>query len=222
MIGHDIRERVFRDTRNFYAAYPPDVVSRTHLRFIRRYAGASILDLGCATGNYCTHLSSLGYTMTGADVNPEYVRIARERGVDARLIEDHVPCGDATCDTVLLSEVLEHVEDPRGVLAEARRIARKNVLITTPHSGDIALLQQQGLLYEHFADLDHRNFFTVSSLDELLRGTFPRVRVWKGNGINPLGLFPGAPLRLLGKVLGRLRIIPPAFHYRLYAVAEVR
>jgi hypothetical protein len=36
-----------------------------------------------------------------------------------------------------------------------------------------------------------------------------------------MALFPSAPLRLLGKVLGRLRIIPPGFYFRLYAVAEV-
>ncbi len=221
MIGGEIRQSVFRDTKHLYATYPADIVARPLIAFTKKYAGRTILDLGCATGNYCVHLSKLGYTMVGADINPEYVRIARERGVDARVIGDRVPCEDASCDTVLLSEVLEHVEHPEPLLAEARRIARMNVLITTPHSGDIALLQRQGLLYEHFADLDHRNFFTQESLEHLLRGTFPRVRVWKGNGMNPMALFPGAPLRLLGKVLGRLRIIPPGFYFRLYAVAEV-
>jgi len=222
MIGLDIRDGVFRDTKNLYTTYPVGIVSRPHIRFVQKYAGESILDLGCATGNYCLHLASLGYSMVGADINPEYVRIARERGVDARVIEDRVPFDDASCDTVLLSEVLEHVENPEPLLVEARRIARRNVLITTPHSGDVTRLQQQGLLYEHFADLDHKNFFTVASLEHLLRQTFPRVRVWRGDSMNPLALFPGAPLRLLGKVLGRLHVIPPVFYFRLYAVAEVR
>jgi len=221
MIGRDIRDGVFRDTRNLYTAYPPDIVSRPHIRFVRKYAGKSILDLGCATGNYCVHLTGLGYSMAGADINPEYVRIARDRGVDARVIVERVPFDDLSFDTVLLSEVLEHVEDPTPLLADARRLARKNVLITTPHSGDIANLHQQNLLYEHFADLDHRNFFTQSSLEELLAPVFPRVRVWKGDGLNPLALFPGAPVRFVGRVLGRLHIIPPAFYFRLYAVAEV-
>lgn len=222
MIGSDIRDGVFRDTKNLYMNYPAGIVSRPHIRFVQKYAGREILDLGCATGNYCLHLSSLGYSMVGADINPGYVRIARERGVNARVIEGRVPFDDASCDSVLLSEVLEHVENPEPLLAEARRIARRNVLITTPHSGDVALLQHQGLLYEHFADLDHRNFFTIESLEHLLHGTFPRVRVWRGDSMNPLALFPGAPLRLLGKVLGRLHVIPPAFYFRLYAVAEVR
>jgi SAM-dependent methyltransferase len=221
MIGREIRQSVFRDTKNLYASYPADIVAPPLIRFARKYAGKTILDLGCATGNYCRKLSKLGFTMAGADINPEYVRIARERGVDARVIEGRVPFDDASFDSVLLTEVLEHVEDPGPLLAEARRIARKNVLITTPHSGDIDLLRQQGVLYEHFADLDHRNFFTRDSLDALLRESFPHVRVWKGNGLNPLGLFPGAPVRFVGKVLGHFHIIPPAFYFRLYAVAEV-
>lgn len=222
MIGTEIRERVFRDTRQLYREYPAGIVAPPLIRFVRRHAGKNILDLGCATGNYCTHLAQRGYQVAGADVNAEYVRIARERGVDARLIETGVPFADRSVDTVLLFEVLEHVPDPAPLLAEARRIARKNVLITTPHSGDIELLQRQGLLYEHFADLDHKNFFTEKSLGELLRATFPRVTVRKGNGLNPLGLLPLAPVRAAGRILGRLYIIPPAFYFRLYAVVEVR
>ncbi len=221
MIGQNIRTRVFRDTASLYLEYPAHIVAPSLIRFVRRYAGTRILDLGCATGNYCLHLSGLGYAMSGADVNAEYVRIAAARGVDARLIEGPVPFPDKSFDTVLLFEVLEHLADPLPVLAEARRLARTNVLLTTPHSGDIDLLRAQGLLYEHFADLDHRNFFTSESLQELLAEGFPHARVWRGNGMNPLALFPFAPLRTLGKVLGRLRIIPPAFYFRLYAVADV-
>lgn len=192
MIGREIRDSVFRDTKNHYLTFPVGLVARPHIRFVRKFAGASIVDLGCATGNYCLHLASLGYSMKGVDVNPEYVRLARERGVDAHWMQDRIPLDDASCDTVLLSEVLEHVEDPGPLLSEARRIARTNVLVTTPNSGDITFLQRQGVIYEHFADLDHRNFFTRDSLARLLRDSFPRVRVWEGDGMNPLGLFPGA------------------------------
>jgi SAM-dependent methyltransferase len=221
MIGDDIRARVFRDTKQLYLDYPALIVAPPLIRFARKYAGSKILDLGCATGNYCLHLQGLGYSMSGADVNADYVRIARDRGVDAALIEGSVPFADKSFDTVLLFEVVEHLDDPRPVLSEALRLARRNVLITTPHSGDIDLLRAQGLLYEHVADMDHRNFFTRESLEELLNGVFPSVRVWKGNGLNPLGLFPLRPVRWLGKVCAHLHIIPPAFYFRLYAVANV-
>ena len=222
MIGREIRESVFRDTKNHYVTFPVGLVARPLVRFVQKHAGNSIVDLGCATGNYCLHLATLGYSVRGADINPEYIRIACERGVDAHRIEDRIPFEDASCDSVILFEVLEHVAAPGPLLSEARRIARKNVLITTPNSDNTVLLQQQGVLYEHFGDLDHKNFFTEESLGHLLRESFPRVQVWKGDGLNPLGLFPGAAVRLAGKALLRAHIIPPAFHFRLYAVADVR
>jgi SAM-dependent methyltransferase len=221
MIGEDIRTRVFRDTTKLYLDFPQNVVSPALIRFVRRNATGRILDLGCATGNYCIHLKNLGYEIVGADVQPEYVSIAKSRGVDACLVENGVPLPDKSFDTVLLFEVLEHLEDPVPVLKEAKRLSRGNVLITTPHSGDIDILRQQGVLFEHFADLDHRNFFTKESLEDLLRPVFPEVRVRKGNGINPLGLFPLAPIRFAGKVAVRLHLLPPAFYFRLYAVAHV-
>jgi 2-polyprenyl-3-methyl-5-hydroxy-6-metoxy-1,4-benzoquinol methylase len=221
MIGEEIRASVFRDTTKLYLDYPQHIVAPPLIRFVRKYATGRILDLGCATGNYCIHLKNLGYDIAGADVQPEYVRIAKSRGVDAVLIENGVPLPDRSFDTVLLFEVLEHLPDPVAVLQEARRLCRGRVLLTTPHSGDIDALREQGLLFEHFADMDHRNFFTQGSLENLLGQVFTDVKVWKGNGINPLGLFPFAPVRFAGKVAARLHLIPPAFYFRLYAVAQV-
>lgn len=221
MIGEDIRARVFRDTTRLYLDYPQHIVAPPLIRFARRYARGRVLDLGCATGNYCIHLKNLGYDIAGADVQPEYVRIAKSRGVEAYVIEDGVPFPDRSFDSVLLFEVLEHLTDPVAVLKEARRVCRGTVLVTTPHSGGIDALREQGLLFEHFADMDHRNFFTQGSLEALLRSVFPEVTVRKGNGLNPLGLFPFAPIRFAGKVAARLHLIPPAFHFRLYAVAHV-
>jgi SAM-dependent methyltransferase len=222
VIGEEIRASVFRDTTKLYLDYPAHIVAPPLIRFVRKYATGRILDLGCATGNYCTHLKGLGYDIAGADVQPEYVRIAKSRGVEAYLIENGVPLPDGSFDTVLLFEVLEHLTDPVAVLKEARRLARRRVLMTTPNSGGIDALRAQGLLFEHFADMDHRNFFTEGSLDSLLRGVFPTVRVWQGNGINPLGLMPLAPIRFAGKVAARLHLIPPAFYFRLYAVADLQ
>jgi SAM-dependent methyltransferase len=221
MIGEEIRASVFRDTTKLYLDYPSHIVAPPLIRFVRKHATGRILDLGCATGNYCLHLKGLGYDIAGADVQPDYVAIARSRGVDAHLIENGVPLADGSFDTVLLFEVLEHLHDPVAVLKEARRLCRGRLLVTTPHSGDIDRLREQGLLFEHFADMDHRNFFTQASLEGLLRSVFSDVKVWKGNGINPLGLFPLAPVRFAGKVAARLRLIPPAFYFRLYAVAHV-
>ncbi len=220
MIGESIRNTVFRDTANYYHSMPEHLIARQLMRFIKRHAGTSILDLGCATGNYSAALQRLGYTVKGADVNPSYVATARQRGVDAVVIDGAVPFPDKSFDTVICFEVIEHVQDISLLLSEARRLARKNVLLTTPNSEDVELLIREGLLYEHFAELDHKNFFTRSTLSEALRPFFRTVTVVKGDGINPFALIGFAPLRLFGKALTKLGLLRPRYHFRLFAVCS--
>ncbi len=222
MIGEDIRASVFRDTKTFYDHVPVDQVARQLISFARKYAGNEILDLGCAVGNYSRRLASLGYRVKGADINPEYIRIARERGVDAYTVEgDVLPFPDKSFDSVLLFEVVEHLPDPDRVLREAGRVARKNVILTTPNSEGITDLQRMGLMYEHFGDLDHRNFFTPESLGKLLEKHFPRVHIRRGDGINPLALMPWKPIRVLGAGLAHLGLLTPRFYFRLFAVVDI-
>ncbi len=220
MIGEDIRARVFRDTKTYYLSAPADFVLPSSVDFVTKHAGRNILDLGCATGAYCAHLSRLGRNVKGADANPEYVRIACERGVDAHVMRDRAPFPDQSFDTVLLFEVLEHLEAPERILLEARRLARRNVLITTPNSEGALELQRSGLLFEHFADLDHRNFFTPETLRELLAPHFPRVTVEAGEGLRPYALLPFRPLRAVARALAKAGILVPRYYARLFAVAE--
>lgn len=53
-------------------------------------AGSRVLDLGCGTGDDLIMLGDLGAHATGIDASPEMVRIARSRGLDARVcaVED--------------------------------------------------------------------------------------------------------------------------------------
>jgi SAM-dependent methyltransferase len=218
MIGEEIRSHVFRDTVTLYHSMPEDAVAKQLIAFVKKHAGPSILDLGCATGNYSVVLKDAGYSVRGADVNPAYVQRARERGIDAVVIDGSVPLPDKCVDTVICFEVIEHVPDIDALLKEAKRLARKNVLLTTPNSEHVQELMRQGLLYEHFAELDHKNFFTKDSLSLALKKHFSHVAVRKGDGINPFALFAFAPVRLAGKVLTKLGIIRPKYHFRLFAV----
>ena len=42
-------------------------------------SGARILDVGCGSGWLCEYFARLGYEMTGIDLSPEMIAIARER-----------------------------------------------------------------------------------------------------------------------------------------------
>ena len=89
--------------------------------------GASLLDYGCGIGADGLRLADAGYRVSFADfANPstEYLRwrLAR-RGLDADVFDldaDDIPSG---FDAAYSFDVIEHVEDPFGFLAELERRA---------------------------------------------------------------------------------------------------
>jgi len=213
--------QIFRDTQDWYL-YKEGYASPLLLDFAAQHAGKTILDLGCATGEYCLNLEKMGFECTGVDINPQYVEKARKNGVKAFLAPgEDLDFADNSFDTVLLFEVLEHVEKPQNILKEAKRVARKNVLITVPNCSQLSQLGQFNLTYEHLLEKDHVNFFTKTDLENLIAQNFHKFKVKEGDEIK-LGA-AGLPRPLMAIILGlyKIRIIKSDLYYRLYAVAEV-
>lgn len=89
--------------------------------------GAVILDVGCGDGLLCAALGAKRPDMTlrGIDVLPrEHTHIPVEMFDGVR-----IPFEDDSFDAVLFSDVLHHTGDPTVLLREARRVARRCVLI---------------------------------------------------------------------------------------------
>ena len=89
------------------------------------HAGALLLDIACGAGLLAPHVQALGYRHVGLDVGMPGLRLAAARGVvpvraDALLL----PVPDGCADVVVAGEVLEHVQQPNVVVAEACRVLR--------------------------------------------------------------------------------------------------
>jgi 2-polyprenyl-6-hydroxyphenyl methylase/3-demethylubiquinone-9 3-methyltransferase len=86
--------------------------------------GARLVDLGCGGGVLAPHLPT-GYEHHGIDLNPNALALAAERGVLAlRADVTAVPLPDDFADVVVAGELLEHVPDVEGVVAEVVRLLR--------------------------------------------------------------------------------------------------
>jgi 2-polyprenyl-6-hydroxyphenyl methylase / 3-demethylubiquinone-9 3-methyltransferase len=86
-----------------------------------------VLDLGCGAGFLANHLATCGHAVTGIDSTDENLAIATRYdhtstatyvAGDARSL----PFADASFDVVCAMDLLEHVEDPEAVVAEASRV----------------------------------------------------------------------------------------------------
>jgi ubiquinone/menaquinone biosynthesis C-methylase UbiE len=147
-------------------------------RFARRRAfllahvqpGERVLDLGCGDGAFAAALLDAGCAVTMADVAREALRRARARAPGAEavaLAEDApLPFAEDAFDVVWAGEVLEHVADVVGLVAEIRRVLRwgGRLLVTTPWHGRIVVATDA-----HFDPrADHVRFFSARTLRAVL------------------------------------------------------
>ncbi|MET7478482.1 class I SAM-dependent methyltransferase [Streptomyces sp. NPDC005648] len=88
-------------------------------------AGALVLDAGTGTGAVALAALGRGARVVGVDADAGMVRVARGRGVDARVaVLPKLPFPDGEFDAVVANFVLNHIGRPRAALAEARRVLR--------------------------------------------------------------------------------------------------
>jgi 2-polyprenyl-6-hydroxyphenyl methylase/3-demethylubiquinone-9 3-methyltransferase len=95
----------------------------------RTFGGAScrVLDLGCGAGFLSNYLAMRGHDVTGIDTTPENLTVARANDASRSA---HYELGDACAlpyaagsfDVVCAMDLLEHIEDPARVIAEASRV----------------------------------------------------------------------------------------------------
>jgi ubiquinone/menaquinone biosynthesis C-methylase UbiE len=151
-----------------------------------------VLDLGCGDGAFAAELVAAGGRVAAVDVAATAVRRARERApsADVQQVEDgaRLPFADDDFDVVWAGEVLEHVADVVGLLAEVRRVLDwgGRIVLTTPYHGRVALvaLAVHGL-HEHFDPrADHLRFFTARTLRGVLEDAgFRHVEVEAVGGL---------------------------------------
>jgi 2-polyprenyl-3-methyl-5-hydroxy-6-metoxy-1,4-benzoquinol methylase len=160
----DWREAVWRAVPE--GAQPERFARRRAFLLERVAAGQRVLDLGCGDGAFAAALVDAGCVVTMADVAQEALRRARLRAPAAEAVVlrdgEALPFAEDAFDVVWAGEVLEHVADVVGLLAEVRRVLRwgGRLLATTPWHGRLVLAPDT-----HFDPrADHLRFFSARTL----------------------------------------------------------
>jgi 2-polyprenyl-3-methyl-5-hydroxy-6-metoxy-1,4-benzoquinol methylase len=156
-----------------HASYRDLVRTLTSLR-----PGGRLLDVGCAMGFLLEVAEQAGFEGWGLDLNPEAVRVAREKfGVriaQAELGASAFPGVDF--DAVTLIDVLEHVPDPAALLAEVhgRLVAGGVLAALLPNTASVTR-RLFGRRWPHYAP-EHLFFWTPAALRRLLAAAGFEVR----------------------------------------------
>ncbi|MEA2255893.1 MAG: hypothetical protein QOG35_1938 [Solirubrobacteraceae bacterium] len=164
----DWREAVWRAVPE--GAVPELFAARRAFLLERVAAGERVLDLGAGDGAFAAELAAAGCEVVMADVAQEALRRARARvpGAEAvRLVEGApLPFEEDAFDVVWAGEVLEHVADVVGLLAEVRRVLRwgGRLLVTTPWHGRVVVASDRRL----DPRADHLRFFSARTLAAVL------------------------------------------------------
>ena len=155
-VSKSLDKKNYRGRRRFvlehYYGYPPvnggpssplKRVAAFALSFVTAkgvlpYRGAGkILDVGCGAGSYLYRLKQWGWETYGVEPSEIGAKQARRLGLEVRqgtLKEAQFP--DGFFDVVRLSNVLEHLSDPKATFREIRRILKSDgvTYITVPNT----------------------------------------------------------------------------------------
>ena len=137
----------------------------------------------------------------GIDASESGIRIARRRypdrffvqNIDEQLLPEairHLPF-----DTIISTEVIEHLYDPRGYVAFCKKVlthgaGRGSLILSTPYHGYLknVALSLSGKMDAHFTALwdgGHIKFWSRKTLTQLLGEQQFRVKTFKGCGRLP-------------------------------------
>lgn len=143
---------------------------RFALRFLEGHVpGRSLLDVGCGPGEFLLVARRRGWHAHGVEPAPDPARQSASYGLDVfeGMLEDYAARTDRRFDAITAFEVLEHVPEPRSVLASMASLLKPEgrLLISVPNLDDPYMLRLRNA-----ASIPpvHINFFNRRSMAQAL------------------------------------------------------
>jgi len=113
------------------------------LQLIDQDKNAYILDLGCGNGYLVNYLVQHGYNAYGTDASEKGIQIARRANADRFFVQDlsndtlPVQLQNVPFDTIISTEVIEHLYNPEAFIAFCKQQLKPGgeIIVTTPYHG---------------------------------------------------------------------------------------
>jgi len=154
--------------------------------------GKRVLDAGCGAGYGAAELAASAVSVTGADIAAEAVVFARARYPRENLRFEQASClalphRDASFDLVVAFEVIEHLEEWRGFLREARRVLTPagQFIVSTPNK--LYYAESRG---SAGANPFHAHEFEFEEFAAELKAVFPHISLFLENHVEGVAFRP--------------------------------
>jgi 2-polyprenyl-3-methyl-5-hydroxy-6-metoxy-1,4-benzoquinol methylase len=171
------------------------------MKHLKRCGAKNVLDAGCGNGSFDRRLMEAGYHVYGVDASEEGIRHARKYAADRFFVMDFSsdpwpePIENAEIDTIVSTEVIEHLYDPKHYLRRCRDILGNNpdgghLIVSTPYHGYLKNLAiaLAGKFDKHFTvlwDGGHIKFWSKKTLTRALEDAGFEVVGFTGAGRLP-------------------------------------
>lgn len=186
-----IHERVFQQALKFLEAVRPQK--------------GRLLDIGCATGFLLQVALGRGWEPEGVDLSEWACEQARQRtGLPVHHGDvTRLPLEDGGYDALTMFDVIEHVFDPREVLAACARLLKPggHLYLITPDQGGFQR-KLLGRRWFHYKPLEHTYYFDRETLGRFLEEAGFSVVYARGNRRWVTPRFVTERLRYYSKAVG--------------------
>lgn len=166
---------------------------------VLRHAGRSVLDVGCGNGAYVLTLADR-YDIRGID-HEHFDSWNQNASLFSLSDATVLKADEASVDTILSFECLEHLPKPADALREYHRVTRQNLILTVPNCDITPGMRNSHMTYFHWTDRTHVNFFTQRTLASAIEEA--GFRIVQNTLINKVAWSP-----LLREVFGLPRLWP--------------
>lgn len=183
----------------------------------RLASNARVLDIGCGTGYGTAELAQRAQSATGVDLAPDAIAYARQHyplpnTTYLLASATALPFPAASFDLITAFEVIEHLEDWRELLSEARRLL---------HPGGVFLVSTPNALYYGESRASegpnpfHAHEFQFSEFRDALTAVFPHVELLLQNRLESQAFYPHATFTPVDAQLDSARGSPEEAHFFL-------
>lgn len=161
---------------------------------------AKILDLGCGNGALTIQLIKSGFDVYGTDASAEGIEIAKKAEPKRFFLQDlsseklPTELADTSFNTIISTEVIEHLYDPKAFIRFCKSILSKEkngeLIISTPYHGYLKNLTL--VIFNHYDKHHdplwsggHIKFWSRKTLSKLLENEGFEIMKFKGCGRFP-------------------------------------